>query len=391
MNLNVLTLFVLIFLFGCTESDRKDLPQIHIFSKQEIPTDRKIYSRIIYVENGDSLHIKTEIKRRGGASVKYKKHSFRIELEKKIPLVGLPRDDDWILNANYIDKTFMRHKISYDLFRKMHPENIAPRCAYVEVFLNENYAGLYVLMEKIDASTGFLKKKDPSASLFKDPPIFFENRLEKVQEPNNYYQQKFPKIHKTDQTKIIEAFQAFLFNSSDSVFQKEIAQRVNLRNVIDWHLLLLFSNNSDGIMKNFYFLKRNFEMPFEFVPWDYDHSFGRDGDNEMNLMRHELDVNRSVLLRRLNKDKQYRIRLKNRYRLLRERGIFSVKHFKKMISQNDEIIRPHVERNFEKWPVNGYWYFDDAAYEDELKLMEKFVEMRLMRLDTFFDFSIQGG
>ena len=59
------------------------------------------------------------IKCRGGISSKYNKHSFSLELEKKYSLAKLPIDDDWIINANYIDKTFMRHKICYDIFKEM--------------------------------------------------------------------------------------------------------------------------------------------------------------------------------------------------------------------------------------------------------------------------------
>lgn len=383
MRINFLAFLGLVFLFGCSRAEKK-LPAIYIKVETEIPKNKKIPCEIIYVENRDSLFAKATIKRRGGSSMKYKKHSYRVELESKIPLANLPSDDDWILTANYIDKTMMRHKISYDLFRKMHSENLVAQSSYIEVYLNGNYNGLYLLMEKIDASTTFLKKEDPEAMLFKDPPIFFEKRLEKVQEPDNYFQQKVPKKKKLDQTKHLENFHQFLFKSTDENFQKEISKRVNLRNIIDWHLLLLFSNNSDGIMKNFYLLKRDSASPLEIVPWDYDHSFGRDGDNELNMLRHELDVNRSVLFRRLNASLEYRKKLKKRYWKLRKNGLFSIENFSKMIRENDEIIEDKVIRNFEKWKVDGYWYFDDKDYQSELELMEKFVKIRLKSLDDFF-------
>lgn len=376
--------FAILHFLSCSQQGKNNLPEIHIRANSEIPKDKKIPCEIIYVENGDSLFLESEIKRRGGASMKYKKHSYRIELLGKIALADLPADDDWILNANYIDKTFMRHKINYDLFRKMHPENIAVQSAYTEVFLNGEYRGLYVLMEKIDASTTFLQKKNSGAMLFKEPPIFFEERLAKVQEPKNYFQQKVPKKKKIDKTEEIEAFHQFLFNSPDSVFYKKIESKVNLRNVIDWHLLLLFSNNSDGILKNFYLLKRDFESPFEFIPWDYDHSFGRDSDNELNMMRHELDVNRAVLLRRLNDWETYRSKLMVRYFQLRANNVFSIKNFENMLHENDKIIRPHVDRNFEKWPTKAYYYFDDAGYDAELKVMKDYVKMRVELLDNFF-------
>lgn len=42
-----------------------------------------------------------------------------------VSLFGMPPENDWILLANYNDKTFMRNTLAYDLFRKM--GHYAPR------------------------------------------------------------------------------------------------------------------------------------------------------------------------------------------------------------------------------------------------------------------------
>ncbi len=66
-----------------------------------------------------------------------KKMSFALELKDKMKFAGLPKDDDWILNANYIDKTFMRHVLSYELFRAMGEKNIAAKTAYINLKINK--------------------------------------------------------------------------------------------------------------------------------------------------------------------------------------------------------------------------------------------------------------
>jgi spore coat protein CotH len=81
-----------------------------------------------------------------------------------------------------------------------------------------------------------LHKKDSSAMLFKDPPIFYSERLSYVQDSLNYYQQKYPKIQKNDKTYYIEKFKDFLFNSTDSLFVRDISKWVDIQNVIDWHI-----------------------------------------------------------------------------------------------------------------------------------------------------------
>ena len=49
---------------------------------------------------------------------------------------------------------------------------------------------------------------------------------------------------------------------------------------------------------------------------------------------------------------------------------------------------PLLKKTFEKWPVNGYWYFDDNNYEQEIEIMETFIDMRHEQLVEYFD-SIQ--
>ena len=318
--------------------------------------------------------------------MRYQKHSYTIDLKGKFPLGNLPRDDDWILNANYIDKTFMRHKLSYDLFRAMGDHNIAPLCTYVKLILNDRYSGLYVLMEKMDASTLNIDKTDSLAMIFKDPPIFYRERLKQVQDPSNYFLQKYPKIKAFDKTPYIQAFQDFLFQSSDDLFAQQIGRHIDLQNIMDWHLLLLLSNNSDGIMKNFYLYKQDQRTPFRVAIWDYDHSFGRDGDNELNMLQHELKPERSILIKRLLQIESlnYTAQLKNRWFELRRSGLFTEAKFIQLIRQNHYQIREELGRNFEHWPVDAKWYYDAQTYAQEINLMIRFIGLRLKQLDQRF-------
>jgi hypothetical protein len=325
-----------------------------------------------------------KIRSRGGMSSKYSKRSFSLELDEKFNWATLPHDDDWIINANYIDKTFMRHKISYQLFREMGVNNIASKCKYVNLSLNEDYQGLYVLMEQINGGMVGLDKKDSLAMIFKDPAIFHQGRLSYSEDSLNYYHQKFPKIETVDNAYYLDELKQLLFESSGSTFQKNISHWFDIDNVIDWHILLLFSNNGDGIMKNFYLYKIDSSTPFRFAIWDYDHSFGRDGDNELNMMDRPLDCERSILLKRLLEWDSYRTRLRNKWLLLRKNNIISTEHFQSFVKANNEIIEQELPRNFEKWPLNSNWYYDTNNYQNEIEIMLKFVPLRIKQLDDYF-------
>lgn len=98
---------------------------------------------------------------RGRASLRYPKRSYTLKTVDarddmaKFPLLGLPKESDWVLYAPYPDKTLMRNVLAYALSNEI--GRWAPRTRYVELFLNESggrvsqqdYAGVYVLVEKV--------------------------------------------------------------------------------------------------------------------------------------------------------------------------------------------------------------------------------------------------
>ena len=69
-----------------------------------------------------------------------------------VSLLGMPEENDWVLLANYDDKTFMRNILAFQLFQKM--SHYAPRTQMVEVIINNAYQGIYLLAEKIKQDKG---------------------------------------------------------------------------------------------------------------------------------------------------------------------------------------------------------------------------------------------
>ena len=64
-----------------------------------------------------------------------------------VSLIGMPEENDWILNSLAYDQTGMRDYLSYELSESL--GQYATRRVYCEVMLNGDYRGLYILSEKI--------------------------------------------------------------------------------------------------------------------------------------------------------------------------------------------------------------------------------------------------
>lgn len=359
---------------------KPDLPMLELNAEEEIVWEG--WTPATLIVEGDTLPCQTHF--RGGVSAGYPKHSLAVKLDEEYALCGLPEDRNWILNANYIDKTFLRHKLSYDLFRKMNEKvNRAPLCAFATLSVDGQKQGLYVVMQKMDASTLGIVKGDSSSVIFKEPPILYEERIV-PQKPDDYYQQTYPKKRKEDRTEQMEELHNFLFSSTDETFRAEIGNRFDLGNLADWQLLIMLTNNSDGLLKNFFLYKVDDDTPFRVAPWDYDHSFGRDGDNELNMLSTTADCNRSVLLRRLWQWPDYRRQVVERWKQLRQSNIISVESLNRMIDADVQQIKSVVKENEALWPVDNDIYYDDNHFDAEIDIMRQFIERNIGRLDSLF-------
>ncbi|MDA9254426.1 CotH kinase family protein, partial [Flavobacteriaceae bacterium] len=77
-----------------------------------------------------------------------------------VSLLGMPSENDWVLNSLAYDPSMIRDYLSYTLASNM--GNYAPRVKYIEVIVNDDYKGVYILTEKIkrDSDRVNLKKID---------------------------------------------------------------------------------------------------------------------------------------------------------------------------------------------------------------------------------------
>lgn len=376
---------LLLLCVACVKNQQKPvLPLIKILFEDKLKWDKKSECSIVFISGDKTDTLAAKAKYRGGISSRYDKHSYRLELNSPFALADLPIEDDWILNATYIDKTFMRHKLNYDLFLAMRPDNIAAKSDFIELYKNSDYKGLYLLQQKITAKLVGLDKSDTAAVLFKDPPIFYQKPFQ-FADTLNPYEQKYPKITKRDLNNQMIELAEFLNNSSDIDFLNNVWNLFDKESIIDWHLLLLFSNNEDGLVKNFYLYKRKNNEAYRIAIWDYDHSFGRDGDNEINFFDRLIDVRRANLFDRLIKlDSSYMSTVASRCCELRKNGVITFNKIAMMVKENDAQISNYIEKNQEIWPINEKWYYDDHDYKTEVDLLLSFIQIQIIQLDKEF-------
>jgi hypothetical protein len=66
---------------------------------------------------------------------------------KKLSLVQMPEESDWVLNASYNDRSFMRDFIAQNVAGRL--GLLHSKAKFVELIINDEYRGVYILMEKV--------------------------------------------------------------------------------------------------------------------------------------------------------------------------------------------------------------------------------------------------
>jgi spore coat protein CotH len=127
---------------------------------------------IIYNENGtinyltDPFNVyngQIAIEIRGHSSKGFDQKSYRIEtldtsgFNNNVPLLGMPKDNDWVIYGPYNDKSLIRNALVYSLAGEINA--YAPRTRFCELILNGSYQGVYLLIEKIKQQGKYYKNE----------------------------------------------------------------------------------------------------------------------------------------------------------------------------------------------------------------------------------------
>jgi len=89
-----------------------------------------------------------QVRGRGNTTWYWPKKPYLIKLDKKASVLGMPKHKRWILLANFLDRTLMRNMVSMKV-ASMTGLAWTPHCVPVELVLNGQHKGSYLLIEQV--------------------------------------------------------------------------------------------------------------------------------------------------------------------------------------------------------------------------------------------------
>ncbi|MBE5865149.1 MAG: hypothetical protein E7292_02900 [Lachnospiraceae bacterium] len=312
-------------------------------------------------------------------------------------LLGLRQDGDWVLYAAYTDQEKIRNVFCSKLWKDSCAVNNANHIdngmeyRYVELFLNNQYWGLYALGYPIDALQ--LQMSEGEYMYEKSYPVMAETDIDFLVEgaPQGYVIKEFGVNSGESWSALKEYYQAMFYSEDEYASLKELA---DIENSID---IFLFLNMIQGVdhasvrgyntIYNLYLTNKHGENGMDtilYTPWDLDRTWGNGFDNEpydVEITKHcAMKSNIAYILLKRD-DAQMKQQVVKRYKELRK-GPWSDEQLSQLIHEYEVQIYDSgaFSRDKSRWPEG--WYSDEA---DRLDVFEEYVLKRVKYMDEYVE------
>ena len=348
----------------------------------EIPSHLQIYGE----KAPESEVYELTVRGRGNSSFKMPKYGMKLEFTDKVSLLGMPKNRDWALVANFGDKTHLRNYMMTRLSEWLGAK-YTPRMQFVEVYLNRNYMGLYLLSETIkvgknrvnidENDTTFLLEKEDSKKF--DPPYVLTDN-------QNYYHIKSPKNPSPETEKLLKNH----LNAFENFMEDYYLHRANeIKNWLDVDDFLLFywvqeySKNEDGNYARSVFMTWKKGEPIHFGPlWDFDLAFGN-ASREQNQNPEDWYIRKYRLNYYIMQNsvvKEAALDYWNNHRKTFKALIDSIPVYR-------AIIEKAIDNEYRRWPVIGNtenWALKDPydSYDEAVEVMTEWMKKRYQWIDN---------
>ncbi|KAA6338296.1 hypothetical protein EZS27_013688 [termite gut metagenome] len=209
------------------------------------------------------------IRGRGNVTWTYPKKPYRLKFDKKISMFGLGEAKNWVLLANYRDPTLIMNTVAFELGRKLGLP-YTNHANHVELFVNEEYRGSYVLTEQVQVNeyrVNINEKKDFFVELDThfDEDIKFKSTL--ISLPVNV---KSPEVEneseiefvKTAINNLVEA----MFGANSNFPNNNYKDLIDIRSVIDFLIVNEVTGNRDLYRPNSTYMYKVENQKIHMVP-----------------------------------------------------------------------------------------------------------------------------
>ena len=371
---------------------------------------------IIYPDGSSEDSLTARIKWRGSSTNIEGKHkrNYKIKFTDEHRFFGLRKDDSWILDASQADVFRLRNLIATELWNDFatkpyyidkEPDALSGvRGKVVEVYLNDEYRGIYSFMENMDRKQMKLKKFDEnglirgvmwkskgySSSMMTIVPESYDNKESMM----DVFEAKYPDLDDLDSTDYSTLWNAinFVVNSSDEEFRQHVHEYFDIPVIIDYYLFVYVLNALDNRGKNMYWAVYDQTKDKKITPavWDLDISMGAKSalQYDKDFISPEYDPGDVLYLitrlKNLNVD-DFNNKVRNRYVELRK-TVFSIHSLQQRYEYYYDLLVTSgaAEREAEKWSMDSDVCGEIIDFDLEILFIKFWITRRIIQMDHIF-------
>lgn len=361
----------------------------------------------------------------------YVKKPYGIELwtdstglkAKKLSLVQMPEESDWVLNASYNDRSFMRDFIAQNVAGRL--GLLHSNAKFVELIINDEYRGVYVLMEKVkqgknrvpisdlyptenagdDVTGGYLLKIDktsgsPSTSWKSN----YTSGISATQKCE--FQIEYPQYGIITQQQLIY-IRDYINNWEKKLMTEDMndpkasfRDYMDVSSFVNYFILNEVTRNVDGYRLSTYLYKDKESLggKIKMGPaWDFNIAFGN--ADYLNGWKTDGFVYKAMendggkndywqvpfWWNKLIQDASFRKALATRWKTVRS-SFLNTNTLFATIDSAQVALKDPLTRNFQKYPLMGkkIWpnYYVGATLSDEVNWLKNWIQGRLVWLDA---------
>ncbi len=341
-----------------------------------ITTNVKIYNqkdKVNYLTDEPEESSLANIRYRGNSSMEFDKKGFLMKFidkkgnGKKVSMLGMPKDEEWVLHGPFLDKTLIRNYMWYNLSHEI--MGIAPNTRFFELFVDDQYLGVYLAVESVsrgEESRIPISKYNPKHSYtsyivrldrgtndpyglvdsftgytynrYSQMDIIYPGKEKMTKELNEYITNDISKYEK--------ALYSFDYDSN----RHGIPSFIDIESFINYFIINEFTMNYDAGNLSTY-LYKDAKGKFGLYVWDFNNAI----DNyQEKTFTYDFDyqLQTTPWFYMLFKDEDFTNRVINRYKYLRETYL-SEEYLNNYIEETIAYLGDAIDRNFQVW---GYTF-----------------------------------
>ena len=337
----------------------------------------------------ESLELTGRIKGRGNTTWGMPKKPYRIKLDEKAHVFSRWGNKDWILLANYSDKTLLRNIMAMEISR-ICGMSWTPMMLSVEVYVNGQYQGVYAFSDhkeiaghrvnievatETDLEGGYYLELEEAM----DEPVCFKTVWDT---PVMFHEPEYPT--EAQQKYVREWFNGFEHALERVQGEHDDAYRsyIDVPSFINYYIIQEITKNPDGNVRKSTYLTKEKGKPLEmYHVWDFDITLGNCDYTDFEKpegwqMRYVKWYNQLFF------DPAFKKAVVDRWNELYPTLLTQVPAF---LDRQRALMAGAESRNFDRWPILGvkvwpnYYYY--PTYEQEYAFLKEFYEARLAWLN----------